>query len=116
MEQVKRPQEFNQWQSLALRHWKEYLPQMYAELVKEKRLEAELYKACELTWREMQAKMAEGATWDEAWEASRELYLLLPPEPETDEEPMPESEAFNASQEMVDAMQEQPETMPDKSE
>ena len=48
----------------------------------------------------MEQEQAVGFHPHEAWEMTRELYLLRPEERGIDREPMPENEAFSAMVEM----------------
>ena len=70
------------WIAQAREHWKEHRPKMFARLTKGGTLDKALTEAAEATSQGMQALMAQGATWQEAWEQTRELYLFPAEEPE----------------------------------
>lgn len=76
-------------------HWRVYLPEKFKALSEAGTLEAELKAAAELTIAEMDDLRTAGSQPHEAWEATRELFLILPAEPE-EEEPMPDNPAFDA--------------------
>ena len=75
---------------MAERHWREFRPQMVKELEEAGKLEEALHEAQERTLDEMlelETKLeADGLTIqqarDQAWEMTREKYILLPPEEE----------------------------------
>lgn len=91
------------WIAQAREHWKEHRPLMFARLSKGGTLEQALTEAAEATAMAMRALTTQGATRDEAWEATRELYLFLPEEPEQTP-PMPKSEGYRARLELNQAM------------
>lgn len=64
---------------IAKQHWLEEYPSGYRQLAKEGRLEKEAIAAAKLTLAEMEAQMLVGATEQEAWESSRELFVLTDP-------------------------------------
>ena len=70
------------WISQAREHWQEHKPKMFARLTENETLEKALTDAAEATASAIQSLMAQGATWQEAWEQTRELYLFPPEEPE----------------------------------
>ena len=80
---------------LGRKHWKEHLPQKYRALVAAGTLEKELAAAADLTLQEMQEFKEVGLSVHEAWQASRELHLLLKEEPDPDDR-MPDNPAFEA--------------------
>ena len=77
-----------QYGRMAERHWREFLPQMVAELQSQGRLQEMLLEAEEKTEAEMdplrRQLMRQGLTaqqaHDQAWEMVREHYIFLPPE------------------------------------
>jgi len=69
------------WVNEARAHWKEFLPNRYAEFDKAGILDRELQTAARLTAVDMDAFQNAGLSWDEAWERSRNEYLFLPEEP-----------------------------------
>lgn len=69
------------WMALARSHWKEHRPLMFQRLLDAGTLEQGLAKAAESTATAMRLLTTQGATQEEAWEATREQYLLLPEEP-----------------------------------
>lgn len=78
-----------QWIDLAREHWKEWLPKKYAALKVQgdQVLNKALYQAASQTAREVTQLEDSGLTFLEAWEMTRETYLLLKPEVDnTDEE------------------------------
>jgi hypothetical protein len=64
---------------LAKNHWREEYPEGYQTLVNEGRLEKEAHAAAKLTLAEMKAQMAAGLSEQDAWEASRHLFVLTDP-------------------------------------
>lgn len=89
------PQQHATWIAQARAHWKEHRPQMYARLLEAGQLEEALQDAATSTSSAMQNLMHQGATWDEAWEQTRELYLFLPQEAEADEK-APQTPGYRA--------------------
>lgn len=90
------------WISQARAHWKEHLPQMFARLEKSNQLEAALQDAATATSAGVRVLMAQGLTWDEAWEATREQYLFPPEEsPQSDEPP---SAGYKAQMELMQGL------------
>lgn len=74
------------WIRMARAHWREHQPTRYRELEKAGKLEQALETAAQQTSLEMDQLEDSGMTFDEAWQATRETYLLPPPEtPEQDE-------------------------------
>ncbi len=73
-----------QWIDIAKEHWKEFLPKKYAALEAQgqEALYKALYQAAEMTGQQMDQLQASGLSHWEAWEMTREEYLLLKPEPE----------------------------------
>ena len=74
---------------MAKRHWAEFRPHMVAQMTAEGTLETALYEAQETTIDEMEAlcrtlekeqKLTPQQAQDQAWEMTREKYILLPPE------------------------------------
>ena len=74
---------------MAKRHWQEFRPEMYRQLVTEGKLEEALYEAQETTLDEMETltrkleteqKLSPQQAETAAWEMVREKYILLPPE------------------------------------
>lgn len=81
-----------QYGRLAEKHWREFRPRMVAQMEAAGTLEAALIEAEGATADEMAAlipalQSESGLTaqqaHDQAWEMTREKYLLLPPEDET---------------------------------
>lgn len=70
------------WMAQARAHWMEHQPRKYRRLLKTGKLEQALTEAATATAEGIRALTTQGATWQEAWEASRELYLFPPEEPE----------------------------------
>jgi hypothetical protein len=83
---------------LGRKHWKTYLPKKYRALKKAGTLEKELAAAADLTLKDMDEFKAEGLNVHEAWQASRELHLLLKEEPGPSEK-MPDNPAYDAMME-----------------
>ena len=82
-------QYLNQYGLMALRHWREFLPEMVARLEVEGRLEAAAWEAQETTLDEMEQlsrkleneqSLTPEQAQTTAWELIREKYILLPPE------------------------------------
>jgi hypothetical protein len=65
---------------LAKAHWKEHRPRMYRELEQSGQLEEALYAAQELTKDALANLLSQGVPDNQAWEAVRENWLLLPSE------------------------------------
>lgn len=61
---------------MAKDHWKEYRPKEYAELERTGKLTEAVQEADERTGNEMAALIERGMTLDEAWEMTREKYIL----------------------------------------
>ena len=83
---------------LGRKHWKEHLPEKFRALKESGQLEKELAAAADLTLAEMQEFKDSGLNVHEAWQASRELHLLLKEEPDPDDR-MPDNPAFDAMME-----------------
>ena len=75
----------NNWISLARESWKENNPALYKERNRSGKLGMALNEAAERTYSEMSELEASGHSPQEAWEITREKYLLLPAESEQDE-------------------------------
>lgn len=81
-------EKLTQYGQMAERHWREFLPQMVAELEATGRLHSQLLKAEEQTDEDLDSMrrhlIQQGLTaqqaHDRAWEMVRERYLFLPPE------------------------------------
>lgn len=77
-----------QYGRMAEKHWRQFLPQMVAELEAGGRLDAMLLEAEEQTEAEMdqlrrrliQQGLTPQQAHDQAWEMVRERYIFLPPE------------------------------------
>lgn len=82
--------------SKAAAHWQEFLPQKWAELMEQDRVDSELNRAAQAAEKEIRRLMASGARLDEAEEMVLPTLILLPPEE------MPEDEE---SQEMEEEYQ-----------
>ena len=91
------------WIAQARAHWAEHRPKMFARLTEDKTLEQALTEAAEATAQAIRALTMQGATQEEAWEATRELYLFLAEEPEQAQR-MPKSPGFRARAELNQAM------------
>lgn len=87
--------ELNRWVTMAVNHWKEHQPKRYAELRRSGRLQAEALAAARMTADEMRRLQDSGASHEEAWEATRELHLFPPEEPNPQDSP-PASVALEA--------------------
>ncbi len=85
-----------------LRHWKDYLPNKYQELLESGELEDEALLAYEKTMEEWADLTDQGMDYHQAWEMIREKYLFLPEEPGAIEEP--EEEEMSSYQLHVEAM------------
>jgi hypothetical protein len=92
------------WIAQARAHWMEHQPTMYNRLRREGKLDKALTEAADETAKEIRTLMLQGATWQEAWEQTRELYLFPPDEPGLEEEPMPLSQGYLAQRELMQAM------------
>ena len=68
------------WKSQAMRHWKEFQPTRYRELVRSGKLQAALDEAAQQTYLEMNALTEQVFQEHEAWEMVRETYLFPPEE------------------------------------
>lgn len=64
---------------IAKNHWKAVNPEVYQQMITNGDLEKEAAAAARLTQREMDALMRVGATEAEAWQGSRELFILTDP-------------------------------------
>ena len=73
------------WISLARESWRENNPTLYKELNRSGKLGLALKEAAVRTHEEMSELEAQGVSNQDAWEMTREKYLLLPPEKEEDE-------------------------------
>ncbi len=65
-------------------HWCEFRPQMFRALVRSGQLEKAIEHAFQLTKEAMAEATSGGQTWDQAWEALREEWALLPPSQDPD--------------------------------
>ena len=83
------------WMSLARESWKEHNPTLYKELNRSGKLGVALKDAAERTYSEMSELEAAGHSNQDAWEMTREKYLLLPPEQTEDDEPNQGAALFN---------------------
>ena len=83
---------------LGRKHWKEHLPEKVRALKEAGTLEKELAAAADLTLADMQEFKESGLNVHEAWQASRELHLLLKEEPDPNDR-MPDNPAFDAMME-----------------
>lgn len=72
--------------SKAAAHWMEYLPQKWAELVAQDRVDAELDLAARAAEKEIRRLMAAGARQDEAEEVVLPDLILLPPESQEEDQ------------------------------
>lgn len=79
--------------SKAAAHWMEFLPQKWADLVAEDRVDAELNLAAHAAEKEIRQLMAMGARLDEAEEIVLPTLILLPPEEQDEDEESREMEA-----------------------
>ena len=68
------------WIEMGRKHWKEHLPTRYRELKQAGTLDQALNDAAEQTYREVSALEENGFSPDEAWQMTRETYLLPPAE------------------------------------
>lgn len=78
---------------LAIDHWKEFLPRMYAELKASGQLNKEALSAAEKTLDEQARLIEQGLPPEAAWEIVRELHLFRPEEDGASEE-APDSEGY----------------------
>src|ERR1035437_1859608 len=81
---------------LGRRHWKEFNPRKYQQLVQSGQLEQSLEAAVNMTLGEMEVDRRAGYSQDEAWEKDRSLFLLLPEEYDPKAERMPPDPSFEA--------------------
>ena len=79
------------WTQQAIAHWKEFQPKRYQELKRSGKLQSEAEAAANLTMKAMQDIQDQGATYNEAWEQTRERYLFPLEEPNLEEEKEPTS-------------------------
>ncbi len=70
----------------AMIHWQEWLPIKWAELVAEDRVDEALNQAARAAEKEIRQLMAQGARLDEAEEIVLPTWILLPPEPEPEDD------------------------------
>lgn len=68
------------WISLARESWREHNPTLFKELSRSGKLGQALREAAERTYSEISELEAAGHSPQDAWEMTRERYLLLPPE------------------------------------
>lgn len=73
------------WISLARESWRENNPELFKGLQRTGKLGEALKLAAQRTHEEMSELEAQGFSNQEAWEMTREKYLLLAPEREPDE-------------------------------
>ena len=92
------------WKTMARQHWKEHLPEKYRQLKEAGTLEAALDQAVEQTYRETEQLEASGFSPDEAWQMTREQYLLPPADPQ--------KAAPSLTQQAMDAVRNGQRTMP----
>lgn len=85
----------NNWINLARESWKENNPTLYKELNRSGELETALREAAERTYSAISELEAQGHSLQEAWEITREKYLLLPAEDTPDEEENKGAALFN---------------------
>lgn len=74
------------WISLARESWKEHNPKLFKELSQQGKLGEALKDAAERTHQEMSELEAQGYQTHEAWEMTREMYLILPAEEDDEDE------------------------------
>lgn len=100
---------------IALDHWKRY-PETYQAMKKAGQLQKEAEAAARLTLAEMETLMYRGAmTEHDAWEASRNIFILTDPSKnwsleEEDEEPNPLSRTQQDNLELPLELEPTPET------
>ena len=70
------------WIAQARTHWAEHQPKKFKRLLKAGTLDKALSEAATATSESMRALTTQGATQEEAWEATRELYLFPAEEPQ----------------------------------
>ncbi len=85
----------NNWINLARHSWKENNPTLYKGLNRSGKLSIALKEAAERTYSEVSELEAAGHSQQEAWELTREKYLLLPAEEIPDEEENKGAALFN---------------------
>lgn len=78
--------------SKAAKHWREYLPEMWAKLMAEDRVDEALNQAARAAEKEIRRLMALGMRLDEAEEVVLPKQILLNPEPEEEDEESAEME------------------------
>ena len=91
------------WIAQARAHLKEHRPAQYERLTQAGTLEQHLQQAAQETSQEIHALMNQGATWQEAWELVREIYLFPPAEAEANE-PMPKREGYRAHRDLMQGL------------
>lgn len=89
------------WKAMALEHLQEMQPELVARLQQEKKLDEYLTTTANLVSDEMRRLMLQGATWDEAWEQTRETLF---PATDQHQEVMPETEGFKAHRELIQGL------------
>lgn len=87
------------WIAQARDHWQEHKPQMFARLKAAGTLDKALTEAALAASEAMRALTLQGATQQEAWEQTRELYLFPAEEPEQTPR-MPMSQGYLARKEL----------------
>lgn len=83
------------WILLARESWQDNNPSLFKELCSSGRLDQALRDAAERTHQEMNELEEQGFSNQEAWEMTREKYLLIPAEPEKEEEVNKGAALFN---------------------
>lgn len=78
---------------MAIEHWQEHLPKMYASLKKAGTLNQAALDAAAKTLDEQATLIAQGIPPEAAWEMVREQYLFLPEEDGASEE-APDSQGY----------------------
>lgn len=87
----------------AIRHWKEWLPNRYAELLEANQLITAAEAAAKGAALEMKELMDAGMRRDEAEEIVLPKWILLPPEPEAEQEAEPETTTEETPDEKLEA-------------
>jgi len=96
-------QQHANWKAQARVHLRENNPRQLAKLIDSGKLDQHLTDAADSTSKEMKILMDQGATWQEAWEMTRENHLF-PPGPEGPEDVPAASAGYKAQRELMQGM------------
>ena len=100
LQQLVTKMQHENWIAQARDHWKEHLPEMFARLKQEGKMEQALTLAAFQTAQEMRNLTKQGIAHQEAWEQVREQYLFLPEE-KGQSPRMPKSQGYLAHRELM---------------